>query len=52
MGIRQAIATAAVRQNHLGLTLMRFAPFFLVPFFRMLPFRQQQRWKDKYDDKY
>jgi hypothetical protein len=38
VGICHAIAAGAVRQNHLDLPFVRFAPFFLIPFFRMLAY--------------
>jgi hypothetical protein len=43
---------AAIRQYNFNLPLMRVAPFFLIPFFRMLSFPQSGRWKYQDDQKY
>jgi hypothetical protein len=46
-GIGHAIAAGAVRQRNFNLPLVRCTPLLLVPFFRMLSFRQDHRWNKK-----
>ena len=50
--LRHTIATGTIRQYHLNLPFLRFAPFLLIPFFRMLSFSQNRRWKYQDDQKY